>query len=123
MGVSYKNAFDHMMPEEVCPICGKTFIRRCNRDEWGYWASTSNGLMLFCSGKCTKQYEQQKFMDRVREVASSRAYAAYMLTIKQNMQVIDAIKAVGLKSDSAINNLKLHRWRELEWLEAHGWTA
>lgn len=62
-------------------------------------------------------------MDRVREVASSRAYAAYMLTIKQNMQIMDAIKAVGLKSDNAINNLKLHRWRELEWLEAHEWTA
>lgn len=122
MGVSYKNAFDHMMPEEVCPICGKTFIRRCHRDEWGYWANTGNGLMLFCSSACTKEYEERKFMGRVQEVLNSKAYAAYMFT-KKGMSNRDAIRAAGLRSDNAIQNLKLHRWRELEYLEEHGWTA
>ena len=111
------------MPMDKCPECGKEFMRRCRRDEWGYYSRCGNGLTLFCGSKCLKAYEEREFMKRVKEVENSKAYAAFRLMERERMTAGDAIRAVGLKSDNVIHNMQLHRWKELEYLEAHGWTT
>jgi len=111
------------MPMDKCPECGKEYMRRCRRDEWGYYSRCGNGLILFCSGKCLRAYENRQFLKRVKEVEESKAYKALRMVERDNITSIDAIHAVGLKSEAAITNLKLHRWKELEYLEAHGWTT
>ena len=114
--------FDVLLPQEKCAWCGKPFIRKCARAEWGYYARTPHGYMLFCSGPCCKQFEEKQFMQRVQEVYKSRVFKAYMMH-KRGISKSEIIKKLGMTSWSGVDGMELHKWQGLKWLEAHGWTA
>ena len=120
--MAYDNKFDHMLPMDRCPQCGKEFMRRCRRDEWGYWSKENGRLKLFCSSKCIKDYEERIWMEKVTEVANSKSFAAYKLTQTEGLDQRTAMQRVGVKSNNSITDLKVNRWKELQWLEDHGWA-
>ena len=113
-----KDPMAQLIPIDKCSECGQEFVRRCAREEWGYRTKGPNGLILFCSAPCAKAYERRKFMKRVEETKTLPAYRARQL-VKAGMLKSEALRQVGLKHHAAINLLELHRWRELEWLDAH----
>ena len=121
--VVYDNQFAHMMPLDKCAECGKEFVRRCRRDEWGYWVHTKTGLKLFCCGQCADAFENRLFMESVREVTKTKAFAAYKMAKTKNMPMVQAARTVGVRGDQTIPSLEMNHWKELEYLEAHGWTA
>lgn len=113
-----------LFPEEKCPVCGRRWIRYCRRGEWGYWykPSASGALTLLCSGECSKKYAEQRFMEDVRRVASTR-YAQEIRLCEAGMKREDAIRAVGLRHDHGINQFEDLNWKELDWLRAHNWEV
>jgi hypothetical protein len=118
---TYEKAFN----EDTCPVCGKKFLRMCRRNEWGYWyGSGDDGLTLLCSAECSKKYAHDKFMASVRRVMRTKAFAVYKIIMQENIPAKEAAKRVGLTSwDSTLTQLKVNRWKELEWIEKHGWEA
>ena len=113
---------DVLLPLEKCSLCGKPFIRKCARNEWGYYAKTQHGYMLFCSGPCCKQYEQKQFMDRVQEVYRSRNFKAYRMH-QNGRPKVEIMHELGLSSWGGVDGMELHRWQEIEWLKAHNWEV
>lgn len=122
-------SLENTFHEDTCPVCGKRFIRMCRRNEWGYWYNDSQSghtarLILLCSGECSKKYAEMRFMRDVKKVAQTKTYQAYRMVMTLGLSVAEAAKRVGITSyDSTMRLMQMNHWRELEWLEAHGWEA
>ncbi len=123
MGTAKDLTFEVLLPTETCAECGKQFVRKGRRSEWGYYVRTQRGYSLFCSGPCCKKFEDRQFMESVRHVASTVPYECYKLVTRDGLRQYEALKITGLKSYSAVTALILHQWRELEWLEKHNWEV
>ena len=117
--------FENMLPEDTCPMCGKKFLRMGRRSEWGWrYTGHMNQVVLLCSGECSKAYAHKRFMQDVRNVMKTKAYQVYRMNVEDHIPVKRAAQKIGLSSyDSSIALLKTNHWRELEYLEAHGWTV
>lgn len=119
------NIFDIIWPEykETCPQCGRPFIRTCRKDEWGYRERSMTGTVLLCSWKCCREYEKRMFMESVRAVANSDVFKTYRLVMLNDMTQAEAMKITGVSNYSRVHDMLNHKWKELEWLEAHNWEA
>lgn len=123
MGTAKDLTFDVLFPTEVCPVCGKEFMRRCKRHEWGYWANAPHGIALLCSSKCCKIFEERQFKESIKAVSTTKAYKVYKLMHRDGMYSAQAMREAGLASYSAVTAMELHKWKELEWLKAHNWEV
>lgn len=112
--------------EEKCPVCGKIFIRRCRRNEWGYWYNgamfqNTNHLTLLCSGECSKIYAEQRLRKDAIRIAGTKAYKALML-VRGGMSITKAARTVGLSNEhigAILDRLVDLHWKEIEWLDQH----
>lgn len=115
-------------PEETCPVCGKKFLRRCRRDEWGYWYNASDSqlsglLVLLCSDQCSRKYAEMRLLRDVRRVAGTKCAQAIRLH-DGGMLAEEAARVVGLSSGSgSLYAYETTNWKELEWLRAHDWKV
>ena len=121
-------SYDHMWPEETCPVCGKKWIRMCRRREWGYWYNNSESqltsqLTLLCSSECSRKYAEDRLLKEVRKTMESRCAQAIRLVETEKLTYIEAARRVGLKTSHGIDAFKALRWRELDWLRAHNWEV
>ena len=117
--------FEKAFPEEVCPVCGKTFIRRCRRNEWGWRHTNRNGkVTLLCTGECSKAYAEKAFMRDVRKLTKTKSYQVYKISVSEGISVKKAAERIGLGSyDASMQLLINNHWKELEWLQSHNWEV
>jgi len=120
-------SLENTFHEDVCPVCGKHFIRMCRKNEWGYWynaseTQTGTCLTLLCSGECSRKYAQSRFLMKVRKVARTRSARAIRLR-DSGMKTQDALKTVGLNSNYNLHVYEDEMWQELDWLREHDWEV
>lgn len=111
--------------DEKCPVCGKKWIRRCRRNEWGYWYNASESqiesyLTLLCSSECSRKYAEMRFLVKVRKVAGTKSAAAIRLR-DEGMSTPEALKAAGLNANYSLSVYEDEMWQELDWLRKHNW--
>ena len=120
-------SLENTFHEDVCPVCGKRFIRMCRRNEWGYWYNGNDNqlggsLTLLCSGECSKKYAAEKFLAKVRKVAGTKSARAIRLR-DGGMRTQDALRAVGLNLCYNLNIYEDEMWKEIDWLREHNWEV
>ena len=111
---------------EKCPVCGKKWIRRCRRDEWGYWYNnskmqTESYLTLLCSGECSKAYAEQQLRKSALRIAKTKTYKA-LLMYRDGMSLSNVARFLGINADhmgSMIIQMQDINWKEIEWLDRH----
>ena len=121
-------SYDHIWPDETCPVCGKTFTRFCRRSDWGYWYHDSpsqhtSSLILLCSSACAKKYADEKAMERVKAFLSTRTSEAIRLMEMEHLSQYQAVKLAGLANNSSVAWSYDCYWKEIEWLKSHGWEV
>ena len=106
-------------PSFNCPVCGKTVLMYCRKDDWGYgYENQLGGHVLLCSRPCMDAYAKQDFEKRVERVKKTKAFKAWLMH-KQGVPCYRIAKIVGGNPSwvsTSINVLENIYWRELEWI-------
>lgn len=111
---------------QTCPICGKKWILRCRRDQWGYWYNNSfsqddRHLVLFCSGECSRAYADSKIRKTALRLVGTKAFKARQL-YKAGMCIADIARALHSAPGSISHMITviedLH-YQEMRYLDRH----
>lgn len=62
--------FDGYGMTKKCPVCGKEFYMPAQ--EWGYTMQTKRTINYFCTWKCLRQWNLQKYGDKRGHVTKWR---------------------------------------------------
>lgn len=125
-GTRPKVTLEHMWPEETCPVCGKRFMRRCRRSEWGYWYNNSPSqlianLTLLCSAECAKKFAEMRFFEHMRRFLSTKTSEAIRLMEMEHLSQYQAVKRAGLSNNGSLEWSYDLYWKEIEYLKQHDW--
>ena len=119
-------------PMQECPLCGRMFPKK--RD-WGCEVmgrgSGSSGSgksrVRLCSIGCMRKYEEQMLERDARHAATLRCCKSYKLHIIDGLPVEEVQKRLGHGRVDYVTvdceNADTMYWKEIEWLNKHGWEA
>ena len=118
---------ERTLPEDICPVCGKPFLRMCRRSEWGYYYNGSmyghgSVLTLLCSDACSREFARRMFMRDVRDVLESKVGRALKIADTEGITLKAAAQRTGA-SLTAMDSIRNVRWKEVEYLRQHKWEV
>lgn len=116
-----------LFPEEVCPVCGKTFIKRkdwgCVVTARGNGISSNSRFVRLCSIPCMKQYEKILDEKDAKHAATLRCCKSYKLHVIDGLSTEETAARLGHKRPAYVNSdcnfANDVYWKEIEWLEKH----
>ena len=107
---------------DTCPVCGKVFLRRCRRDEWGWWwKGEKKELVLLCSGPCAARYAEDRARSDALKIYHTKAYS-YRCQLRDGLTPIRIARRDHISPNTVsvmVQNLELYHWTELQWIEEH----
>lgn len=112
--------------DEKCPVCGKKWIRRCRRNEWGYYYDNSfsnqgTALTLLCSGPCSRQYAEMRLKKSALKFARTKAWR-FLQLYRSGLSKSEIARREGMLQESVytlIEDAETLHFKEIEWLDQH----
>ena len=113
----------YTFPEETCPECGRVFLRRCARKDWGWtYCGGYRKRTMLCSGECYKAFAARALRESAQKLARTRNYRYWHMMQVEGMSLSQIARAADRSVsmvNAGINTLEAMHPDELEYLRTH----